>query len=37
MTTADYIEIAGLLLGLYAVGFAFGYIVALFKRFSEQV
>lgn len=37
MTSSDYIEIAGLLLGLYALGFAAGYMVALFKRFTEQV
>jgi len=37
MTAADYVEIAGYLLGLFAIGFVAGYTVTMFKRLSEHV
>lgn len=37
MSTTEAITYAGLVLSLYATGFACGYVLHLYRRFLEQI
>lgn len=37
MVPSDWHEIAALLLGCYAAGFFAGFLVAVYRRFIEQI